>query len=352
MPRRPTPFVLCFVVALAGCGGHDGRTGPYSTAPAATSAPVASSAASAARAGTAPAPSPPAAPTAPAYTVAAWMPHWTLSASDRSIAANVGDGLDEVCPFGTGLQPDGSLRRVRAVTDPARVAEVRARGGEVLLTVYDVHDRSALASVLADPAARARAIREMVDLVVSEGLDGLDVDFENSRGATRDAFSDFIEDLAAAMRARGKIFSLTLPGKWRDLPSWAGYDYARLGRTADRYKLMCYGYSGAWGGPGPLAPTHWIEKVLDYATQHMPPERIWVGIPFYGTDWPDDGSAVRSRSFARLRDDYLPRASGPVVFEPAQGESHFSYEENGVRHEVWFSDARAVAAKAAVAKRY
>ena len=106
------------------------------------------------------------------------------------------------------------------------------------------------------------------------------------------------------------------------------------------------------GSAGPIAPTDWIEKVLDYAVTTMPASKIQVGIPFYGTDWPDDGSRVRSRSYRAVMSTYLPMSTTGLVYEPTRGEAHFTYVENGVTHEVWFSEERSVAAKAAVAKRY
>ena len=45
---------------------------------------------------------------------------------------------------------------------------------------------------------------------------------------------------------------------------------------------------------GPIAPTDWIEKVLDYAVTLVDRDKIQIGIPFYGYDWPSDGSTIRS----------------------------------------------------------
>lgn len=334
---------------LVGCGGQSSKEtkGPFATAATTAGATSGTSANSAAT------PTPPA--TAPAtsfYRVSGWLPYWTYTNGQQIIDANAGNGLDEVNLFGIGIQPDGTLVKRNGIEDAARIAAIRNRGGEVIPTIYDVHDGSALASVLGSPTARARALQSMVDLLDQGGYDGIDVDFEHSKTATRDAFTQFIADLSALVRARGKVFSLTIPGKRRDLPSWGGYDYVGLAPHADRVKLMCYGFSGGWGGAGPLAPTDWIVKVLDYATSTLPADKIQVGIPFYGTDWPDNADPVKSRSFRSCR-DLIAQHNATVVYEPTRGEAHFTYTDaNGVGHTVWYSDGRSVAAKAALVKQY
>ena len=115
---------------------------------------------------------------------------------------------------------------------------------------------------------------------------------------------------------------------------------------------LCYGYSGGWGPAGALAPTHWIVSVLDYVVTIVPRNKIQVGIPFYGTDWPDNGGQVRSRSY-RACQPLIALSTGGVTYEPSKGESHFQYtDSSGVGHTVWFSDAQSVAAKAALVKQY
>jgi spore germination protein YaaH len=291
---------------------------------------------------------------APRYIVAGWLPAWTAGGSgDQEIVDQAGDGLDEVNLFGYALQPDGSVSTVSRAHDAARIQLLRARGCEVIPTVYDVHDGAALAAVLADPAAQARAIADMVDILVQGGYDGIDIDFEHAKSTNRDAFSVFVADLGRAVRAAGGLLSVTIPGKRAGSRSWAGYDYAPLGAAADRVKIMTYGYSGPWSSaPGPVAPTDWIERVLDYAVAEIPADKIQLGIPFYGYDWPADGSRPTSVSYPRGM-ALLGQSGGGLHYEPTRGEAWFAYTDaNGMGHTVWFSEERSVAAKAALVRAY
>lgn len=350
---------LTAALGAAGCNGSSGRSPAPSaaTAASATSGSTTSGATSGATSGSTspgatPAPTTPTA-TGPTYRVSGWLPYWAYASGDRTLAANVGNGLDEVNLFGYKLNADGSLTACAGVEDAARQATIRNLGGELIPTVMDVHDSTVLDRVLASAAARQRAITAVVDLLGRFGYDGIDIDLEHAKTATRDAFSGFMEDMSAAVRARGKVFSLTIPGKRADRPSWVGYDYVRLAPTADRVKLMCYGYSGPWSAqPGPICPTTWIERVMDYAITTMPASKIQIGIPFYGYDWPANGGAVRSVTWATAQAK-LARSAGGMRFDAALGETTFTYTDDaGVSHTVWFQDARAIAAKCDVARQY
>lgn len=338
--------VLTLAAALSGCGGSSGGGGgSASTAAAATSASTTSP-----TTGT-PAPAP--APVGPTFRVSGWLPYWAYATGDQTLAANVGDGLDEVNLFGYKLNADGTISPYSGVESATRHALIRQQGGELIPTLMDVHDTSVLDAVLPSAAARQRTIDGVLAVLDRFGYDGIDVDFEHAKTATRDAFSRFMEDMSTAVRARGKVFSLTLPGKRQDTPSWAGYDYVRLAPTADRVKLMCYGYSGPWSAqPGPICPTTWIARVMDYAVTTMPASKIQIGIPFYGYDWPSNGGTVRSVTWNTAQ-PLLARSTAGMRFDATLGETTFDYtDDQGVRHTVWFQDPRAIAAKAEMARQY
>lgn len=353
-PRTTTRLAPLVYIGLAllsvGCGGGSGSSGGSASTTSATT-----SASTTAVPTTATALPPGASPTPAASTVivSGWLPHWTRTQGDVTIDAYAGIALDEVNLFGIGLDPDGTLAKVRGIEDPARVALIHAKGGEVIPTIYDVHDDTALAAVLASPTARARAIQAMLDLLDGGDYDGIDLDFEHAKSSNRDEFSRFVAELGRQVQARGKVFSVTVPGKRLGSRSWAGYDYAALGAAADRFKIMTYGYSGTWSAypGGPIAPTDWIEKVLDYAVTVVDRDKIQIGIPFYGYDWADDGSRARSVTSIRARTLIASTGATPR-FDTSRGESTFTYTTGGVGHTVWFQGPQSIAEKASLVDRY
>lgn len=338
---------LMLALLVAGCNGSGsskGSTAAASTAGATTSATTPTPT---------PAPTPAPAPVGPTYRVSGWLPYWAYTSGDQTLASNVGDGLDEVNLFGYRLNADGTITAYAGVESATRQASIRAAGGELIPTLMDVHDTTVLDAVLASSAAQQRTIAGVLDVLDRFGYDGIDVDFEHAKTATRAAFTRFMRDLSLAVRGRGKVFSLTIPGKRADLPSWAGYDYVALGAVSDRVKLMCYGYSGSWSTtPGPICPTTWIARVMDYAVTTMPADKLQIGIPFYGYDWPANGARATSVTWATAQAK-LARSTAGMRFDATLGETTFDYvDDAGVSHTVWFQDARAIAAKCEMVKRY
>jgi hypothetical protein len=72
--------------------------------------------------------------------------------------------------------------------------------------------------------------------------------------------------------------------------------------------------------------------------EHGDPKQWVIGIGNYGYDWPEGGVAA-TLSF----EDAMARArlagTQTVSVEPPLYQPHFSYEESGVLHSVWFLDA-------------
>jgi spore germination protein YaaH len=356
------PLVLALGAAAAGCGtGGGGSNATSATATTAAGAtPAGTTTSSSSTSSTAPSSTssttstPPPAPTpVPTFQVSGWLPSWAYTSGDVTVRANTGDGLDEVNLFGYSLQSDGSIVAASGVESATRQQAIRAAGGELIPTLYDVNSSATLPAVLADPTRRQRTIQAVLDVIDRFGYDGIDIDFEHATSSTRAAFSAFMADMARAVRGRGKVFSLTIPGKRSDTPSWAGYDYVALGAVADRVKLMCYGYSGPWSStPGPICPTTWITRVMDYAVTTMPASKLMIGIPFYGYDWPASGGTVQAVTWSSAQ-SRLARSATGLRFDATLGETTFDYTDaSGGAHTVWLQDARAIAAKCDMARRY
>jgi spore germination protein len=162
----------------------------------------------------------------------------------------------------------------------------RARGQQVLpslLTLSGWLNHR----LLTDDETSAQAIGGIVDYVMDEGYDGFDLDLEAVRSSDRAAYTAFVARLGAALRERGKVLALALPAKVTDTTTgWAGaFDYSALGQHADLITIMAYEFHGAWGGPGPVAPFDEVERVLGFATSQISPEKVLLGIAFYGYDW-------------------------------------------------------------------
>jgi spore germination protein YaaH len=98
-------------------------------------------------------------------------------------------------------------------------------------------------------------------------------------------------------------------GKWKSLDfndrtsfcklyeyteQWRGpqtHDYYDLNKYTDYIKIMAYEKFPMYGvpGPGPQAPLDWVEGITEYVYDHIPKEKVYVGLPTYGYQRPVGG---------------------------------------------------------------
>lgn len=271
----------------------------------------------------------------PAYEVAVWFPPWDTARAEASLWREA-QSIDTVHLFWHYMRADGTIA-TRSGLRLGLVADCQAAGLRVVPTITDGFASGRASAVLGNATSRAAHVQHIVDLVVAQGYDGVDLDYEAMGAGDAANFSLFVEELSTALHALGKIVTVAVYGK-TSAGSWSGplsHDYARLGAAADRLNIMGYGYGYSGGAPNPIGPVHWIERVAAYAVSVAPASKIMMGLPFYAYDWPDGGNGV-----ALTHDGVVSRLnqySPQVGYNPRNGESTFSYStSSGTHHTVWY----------------
>ncbi|HYA21740.1 MAG TPA: glycosyl hydrolase family 18 protein, partial [Thermoproteota archaeon] len=269
-----------------------------------------------------------------------------FSVSDFS---NHADAFTWVSPTGLYVDAEYKLGGTPAEVEPT------ARNESVMVLPLIANrdfDRTIVHGILSDAQARDSVIDQIDRFVESGGYDGVNIDFEDVPEGDRDLLTQFMQLLANRLRPKGKLITMDVPAKTSDTTiGWAGpYDYEALGRTCDLVILMVYDYHWSGGAPGAVSPLDWFEDVLRYSTSVIPTNKLMIGIPFYGYDWPSGGTAS-GVSFQQAL-GIAAQAGKPVRFSNGSGEYTFSYSKDGVNHEVWFQGAKSTELRLQVMERY
>ncbi|MBR5527416.1 MAG: LysM peptidoglycan-binding domain-containing protein [Clostridia bacterium] len=217
-----------------------------------------------------------------------------------------------------------------------------------------------LASALfKDRALWSTLADNIIAVMQAKGYVGLDIDFEFIDASDRELYAQFIGYMRTRVNEYSYRLIVALPPKTSATQQgqlYEGVDYRLLGEAADYCLLMTYEWGYTYGPPMPVSPTPSIRRVLDYAVSEIPPQKIYMGISNYGYDWklPYIRGESRAVSLSNTEAVELASHTGSEIFYSDEYEApYFNYTDNdGNRHEVWFEDARSIAAKLALIKEY
>ena len=132
---------------------------------------------------------------------------------------------------------------------------------------------------------RSLFIKNILDYVEKNNLDGVDVDIEGNLLPTiRGLYNPFVVELREALHSKGKGISAALGAteihEAVNQEALEAYDFINV---------MVYDKTGIWkpGVIGPHSPYSYAEEAIKFWTgdKKIPARRIILGVPFYGFDF-------------------------------------------------------------------
>ena len=165
---------------------------------------------------------------------------------------------------------------------------------------------------------RAMFINEIVKVVTTNNLDGVDVDLE---GEFIDAnYEDFIVGLSAALSPHKKLMTAAVA-------TWNGAAISDKALALfDLIHIMSYDQTGPWNKdrPGPHSTYEAAELDLAYwnTTRSVPAQKITLGLPFYGYGF--GPSIPESFSYGDIVQAYPGSDLKDMVEIPGQGTIYYN----------------------------
>lgn len=264
--------------------------------------------------------------------------------------------LSELPIFSYGFTAQGELVPPAYGEDEWMIAEAVRFGTKPILTLTPFgpdgnFNNLLINSVVNNPAYTEALIQNLLRLMGEKGYQGVDIDFEFILPQDRDAFTAFVGKVAEAMRMEGYHTSVALAPKTSANQSgllYEGKDYRAIGELADHVLLMTYEWGYTYGPPMAVAPVNQVRRVVEYAVTEIPPEKIDLGIPNYGYDWPlpFERGVTKATTIGNIQAVRIAVENGAEIkFDNLSESPYFQYVLNGVEHEVWFEDVRSLNAK-------
>jgi spore germination protein YaaH len=172
--------------------------------------------------------------------------------------------------------------------------------------------------LIPNSAERKALIADLLE--AAKNYDGLQIDFENIPLRDSDNFLSFLTDLRTGLGH--KTFTVALRAAARKTNGPA-YDYENIKPLVDRILIMAYDEHWSGSTPGPIASLGWCKRVAAYCLSVIGPEKLIMGIPFYGRAW---GDFNPSRAYYYTGIERIMREQGKPEIRRENGIPTFDYQ--------------------------
>ncbi len=223
----------------------------------------------------------------PTVAVFGYLPYWEYP---KSLPYLQYDLLSHLAIFDFSVEANGDITPPSYWPWTDLINAAHRNGVKVILTAvnfsgYQIHD------ILTDPQIKANFFAQAKNMLLTYKLQGINIDFENVRSGDRGAvLNGFLSDLHATLQQALPDAELSFAAP----PiNWGGWDFEGLAQGCDYIFIMEYDFYGSWSETsGPCSPliggTYNTTRSLtvDFgAVLQESPEKLILGVPYYGNRW-------------------------------------------------------------------
>jgi cellulose synthase/poly-beta-1,6-N-acetylglucosamine synthase-like glycosyltransferase/spore germination protein YaaH/peptidoglycan/xylan/chitin deacetylase (PgdA/CDA1 family) len=199
--------------------------------------------------------------------------------------------------------------------------------------------------VIASPDRRLKIIQSILQGLVRYTMQGVNIDFEDLDENTDELLITFQKELYEYLHRHGCLVTQDIAPRNTD------YNPRELQKYNDYLVVMAYDQHSTTGGPGPVAPHGWVESIVSDITGSVSPEKLILGLPGYGYDWPEGNEA----SDVSYQEALVTAAEseGKIAFDSTDYNLNYTYyDDNDSLHAVFFTDAATSFNEMRTASRY
>ncbi|WP_128660004.1 glycosyl hydrolase family 18 protein [Paenibacillus sp. 598K] len=286
---------------------------------------------------------------------------WEAVYSRNPDTSKIGEmpGVNVVSPTWFELV-DGS-GKIRSKADSQYVAWAHKRGYHVWALFSNSFDPDLTTEALGSYESRLSMIKQLLAYTQMYNLQGINLDFENVYTKDKENLVQFVRELTPLMHEQGQVVSIDVVPK-SNSEMWSLFlDREALARTVDYMMLMAY--DEHWGSSpvsGSVASLPWVERSIVRLLEedHVPPQKLVLGIPLYTRVWTEQTGAdgkveVSSRAIGmETADQILAERDLTPVLDEAAGQHYVEYEEEGATKRIWLEDGKSARARVQLVRKY
>ncbi len=233
------------------------------------------------------------------------------------------------------------------------VQKAHDRGLEVWALIENIEykDSISMYEILSSTTIRQKLIDSLMNDLITYGIDGINVDFEQLSMDCGEHFVEFIRELSVACRKNGKVLSVDnyVPRDFNDY-----YDRKEQGIVADYVIVM--GYDEHYAGSkeaGSVASIDYVEDGIAQTVKEVPAEKVINAIPFYTRIWETTGDGISSQAVDMVTaEQFISNHGITAEWDETTCQNYGEYTSGDSRYQVWLEDADSIKVKLNVMENY
>lgn len=230
-----------------------------------------------------------------------FAPYWTINNLNHTDFST----LTTLAYFDLPIQANGEIDRnhqgyktLKSSKATTLFQNAQKEGNDVVLTITQMDNRT-IDAFLDNGDAQQRAIHETLSEVKSMGLNGVNIDFEyigNPGEDKRKKFTAFAKNLSDKAHEENPNANVTVSVYASSAKDPKIYDIGKLSNSTDGIFMMAYDFATKSAQQAmPTSPLYghkegkyWydIATAVEDFLKVMPAEKLIVGLPWYGYDYP------------------------------------------------------------------
>lgn len=258
--------------------------------------------------------------------VLGFFPYWNMKLSNQLTIKP----LTHLAYFGVDLNSDGTIKKLdnpreeepgwtklNSNTFSILERQLKITNKKTILTIR-VMTYDQITSILNQNTSTDTAIKSIMDLVISKNFDGLNLDFEASAifdQQTRDNFTIFVRKIKEQCKSHNPQCEISVDIFADSAIKNRLYNLKDLVPETDLFVVMAYDfYRPSNSQAGPVAPIRGrcsdnnpslscleydITTSIADITKFIPPEKILLGVPFYGYQWQTVDTSFLSNTYPK-----------------------------------------------------
>lgn len=205
-------------------------------------------------------------------------------------------------------------------------------------------------AVLSSTTKRTYLIQNLMAQVLANGIDGINIDFEQVPREAGEDYVQFLRELSVSCRQNQIVLSVDnyVPTEYT-----LYYNREEQGIIADYVIIMGYDEHYSGSDIGSVASIDYVENGIKNTLASVPKEKVINALPFYTGIWATAGGTTTvdkvSMSYA---EQFMTQNGGTANWDEATCQNYTTFQAGDTTYQIWLEDEASIQTKLNVMKNY